>query len=354
MTKPKQVRWQCPNGHAAVLGPQRPRRDNACRYCLPCTAKAGKLVERTAPALDAKRSVRAEASKTKAGKRAATEAARQKARYSVGDRDMRDVMKKALSLPAFKAAKGYTDLTIQRKADPHLSGNAQCWGKGGIFLGLSNHPSKLGAELEATGLLLHEIAHIACWREGKPFGDADTYFAHKCEEGMDQWNKKHNDEIDHEVSGAYRGKIGRRNKRAGTRRLYAADEERAAQVVQTPAAARAAKIKASADRIKNGWTKTLDLADEGLTLRIPPSVWGEFTHFVIETVSSDSSPARQRMVEWVETHAQRVGKSYKIVLPRDEEIRREFVSELEYAIDFHAEAPLVAAHALMWAKATTK
>jgi hypothetical protein len=51
----KQVRWKCLNCNSGVLAPSRPRRDDVRRYCLPCSGKSGKLVERTAPALDKKR-----------------------------------------------------------------------------------------------------------------------------------------------------------------------------------------------------------------------------------------------------------------------------------------------------------
>lgn len=51
----KQVRWKCLNCNSGVLAPSRPRRDDVRRYCLPCSAKSGTLVERTAPALEKKR-----------------------------------------------------------------------------------------------------------------------------------------------------------------------------------------------------------------------------------------------------------------------------------------------------------
>jgi hypothetical protein len=46
----KRKRWVCPLCEVGVLGPLRPRKDNAVRYCLPCTEKTGKLKERVAPA----------------------------------------------------------------------------------------------------------------------------------------------------------------------------------------------------------------------------------------------------------------------------------------------------------------
>jgi hypothetical protein len=57
----KQVRWKCLNCDSGVLAPSRPRKDDVRRYCLKCSAKTGKLVERVAPSLEKKR----EASKAK-------------------------------------------------------------------------------------------------------------------------------------------------------------------------------------------------------------------------------------------------------------------------------------------------
>ncbi len=54
----KQSRWKCPTCGHGLLAPQRPRRDDVRRYCLPCSSKTGKLVERVAPALDAQRNAR--------------------------------------------------------------------------------------------------------------------------------------------------------------------------------------------------------------------------------------------------------------------------------------------------------
>ena len=70
------VRWTCPNSlHPGVLGPSKPRRDNICRYCFACSEKAGKLVERVVPKLEAKRQSRKEraAEKAKAERAKASE-----------------------------------------------------------------------------------------------------------------------------------------------------------------------------------------------------------------------------------------------------------------------------------------
>lgn len=71
------ILWKCPNGCASVRGVTRPRRNDICRWCLACSAKAGVLVEREAPALERRRSVRAERKLARAAKvSAAAEAAK--------------------------------------------------------------------------------------------------------------------------------------------------------------------------------------------------------------------------------------------------------------------------------------
>ena len=54
----KQVRWKCETCDDGLLAPSRPRKNDVRRYCLPCSAKRGTLVERIAPALEKKREKR--------------------------------------------------------------------------------------------------------------------------------------------------------------------------------------------------------------------------------------------------------------------------------------------------------
>lgn len=56
----KQKRWKCPQCGAGVLAPSRPRRNDVRRYCLPCSAQQGVLVERTCPALESQRSAKSQ------------------------------------------------------------------------------------------------------------------------------------------------------------------------------------------------------------------------------------------------------------------------------------------------------
>lgn len=55
----KQVRWRCQQCDHGLLAPMRPRKNDVRRYCLPCSSKSGRLVERVAPALEKQRERRA-------------------------------------------------------------------------------------------------------------------------------------------------------------------------------------------------------------------------------------------------------------------------------------------------------
>jgi len=54
----KQVRWKCEKCDDGLLAPTRPRKNDVRRYCLPCSAKSGKLVDRVAPSLEKQREKR--------------------------------------------------------------------------------------------------------------------------------------------------------------------------------------------------------------------------------------------------------------------------------------------------------
>lgn len=54
------IRWNCPRCGSGKNAPARPRRDDTRRYCLACSEETGRLVERTARALETKRARAAE------------------------------------------------------------------------------------------------------------------------------------------------------------------------------------------------------------------------------------------------------------------------------------------------------
>lgn len=76
--KGNNVRWKCPICESGLLAPSRPRMNDVRRYCLPCSEETGKLVQRTAPALEKKRATKKVQSSAKASAKRAT-AAKKKA-----------------------------------------------------------------------------------------------------------------------------------------------------------------------------------------------------------------------------------------------------------------------------------
>ncbi len=65
MAAVRRTRWVCPDCGRAQLAPRRLRRVDVRRYCLPCSKKAGVLVERSAPVNEKRRERSAERSREK-------------------------------------------------------------------------------------------------------------------------------------------------------------------------------------------------------------------------------------------------------------------------------------------------
>lgn len=60
-----QVRWKCEVCDSGLLAPTKPRMNDVRRYCLPCSSKTGKLVQRVAPTLEKQRTAKKAAVKRK-------------------------------------------------------------------------------------------------------------------------------------------------------------------------------------------------------------------------------------------------------------------------------------------------
>jgi hypothetical protein len=71
-----QVRWKCESCNNGLLAPTKPRMNDVRRYCLPCSAKTGKLVERVAPSLEKQRVAKQAATRKKNVAKRATVAKR--------------------------------------------------------------------------------------------------------------------------------------------------------------------------------------------------------------------------------------------------------------------------------------
>lgn len=148
----KRYRWVCPNCDKGALGPQRPRKNNVVRYCLPCSSKAGVLVERTCPSLEKRRSAR-KAKVTKKAKRKRDSAkARRDELWVYQGWDLEKELTRMCKHP---------ELNLRRKPVVEIRRRKQgnyCTGRsygGRIVLTI---PTEATAG-QALALLAHEVAH---------------------------------------------------------------------------------------------------------------------------------------------------------------------------------------------------
>jgi hypothetical protein len=165
VAKPKQVRWKCPNDiHAGVLGPSRPRRDNLCRYCIPCSQRVGKLVERVAPTVEKQREVQAAHAKQKRETKTRRAKEKEKAYYVIAGVNLQAEMKRLVKLKAFggrqgRMARQIPNLVVRRcKSHPRTRlGSASPWENKII---VAAYPGQDAADVRET--LIHELVHIYC------------------------------------------------------------------------------------------------------------------------------------------------------------------------------------------------
>jgi len=153
------TRWVCARCGSGKLAPERPRADDVRRYCLSCSAATGRLVQRSAPALEARRERRA------ASRRAATKRTRERererlsARHTAAGIDVRAEWARLLRLPF--VAQRLRDrgtrtvrLTVSRSLGERASGHCK-WHGGRVHVTLG-----YGVTLaELRTLLAHELAH---------------------------------------------------------------------------------------------------------------------------------------------------------------------------------------------------
>lgn len=165
MSKPRRTRWVCPECDDGVLGPQRPRRDNIVRYCLPCSEKAGKLVERSTPSLDKRREARAEKNAERRAAKAKREREREKRRTHIS---LTDAAGRVVELDVAKTVRAFAkragvpcgfQFSWNRRSDGGNSGRANRY---------TVHLSIGSGKLESfCSLAAHELAHVSVGgREG--------------------------------------------------------------------------------------------------------------------------------------------------------------------------------------------
>jgi hypothetical protein len=159
----RRVRWECPNGCAAVLGPSRPRRDDVARYCLRCSAQVGRLVDRTSPALARERGEKVQRRLAADAKRSVRREECEAARFTVAGLDLRVELACFLRLDAIRS----NPLTIPIAYSPRL--RVRRFARKPSLFGLARYHAWEIVILAYPGItrddvretLLHEVVHFA-------------------------------------------------------------------------------------------------------------------------------------------------------------------------------------------------
>lgn len=176
-------RWVCPLCSDGVHAPDRPRRDDARRFCLKCSAKTGRLVERTCPAHDTAERRQAEAQQAARARRAQARAERTAQRRAlraehhaaaraaenalksipitqlasmVGPRPFMEMARRWCTLAAWERDLSHVGFNLRFSASKdHTSGRAE-----GTRVTIT-----VGTDLaDAYITILHELAHVAAGR----------------------------------------------------------------------------------------------------------------------------------------------------------------------------------------------
>lgn len=153
-------RWICPQCAGGANAPERPRKDDVRRFCLPCSAKSGQLVQRICPALDKRRSKSAAHRADKATRKAA----KARSKWMVAGLDVRTVAGKCWrALKALGYVSPCRDLPTLYVMRSSLGtrGWAHSHGTVRLYFGDGSGPSGSNAPDRATvrELVLHELCH---------------------------------------------------------------------------------------------------------------------------------------------------------------------------------------------------
>jgi len=155
--KKSRVRWECPNElHPGVLGSTRPRKDDVMRFCLPCSADTGRLVERVAPSLERKRAAKTAQARAKAQTKRDRDVAKKQQYPYVLDEIFKRVKKLSCWRREVKSAQmEWTYVKTQSYASGHAS-YQRIRVRVGTVVG------------NAIEVIVHELTHVAFYRR---YGD---------------------------------------------------------------------------------------------------------------------------------------------------------------------------------------
>lgn len=152
-------RWVCPTCGSGVLAPSRPRKDDVRRFCLACSEKSGRLVQRVCPAAETSRTRKADARKAASARRRERERTAEDERHTVDGMDVREELQRLCKLPFvrrhFPGGRSPVRLTVSwSKSREYTTGHSKI-GLWHVHLGLWEGCPRH----EAEALLAHELAH---------------------------------------------------------------------------------------------------------------------------------------------------------------------------------------------------
>lgn len=156
-------RWVCPRCGKGALAPERPRKDDARRFCLACSAQTGRMVERVSPALERERAEAKERTAAKSAAKSAKARDAERERRSIGGFDLDAEAKRLWKLPTLREAQKIgrssqmPTIEIRRTTRAALrrtAGHAKLYRRH-IVLTLGTNAG------DALETLEHELMHIA-------------------------------------------------------------------------------------------------------------------------------------------------------------------------------------------------
>jgi hypothetical protein len=182
----KQARWKCPQCDEGVLAPTRPRKDDVRRYCLPCSSAKGRLVERIAPALEAKREQRIASTREKVRQKRQVARRREQPKKlqercdAIRERIIRKEAERIWKLMSdWHKGKPLPNITIARGQNRgrqygHANIPHNSWNIGHIQVNVDADQSPTRSK-RVWAVLAHELAHIACPPINKGGTNYDTH-----------------------------------------------------------------------------------------------------------------------------------------------------------------------------------
>ena len=150
--------WTCPNpNHKGVRAPGRMRKDDVRRFCWPCSLEVGTLVERHAPALEAKRKNARDARLEKERVQRSRQRELRTARETIDGVDVGKEIARLIKLPALRdelpaRLRGKSVPLNLERGNGRYSGRA--WPRTRIHLRLGQIPAA-----EVRAIICHELAH---------------------------------------------------------------------------------------------------------------------------------------------------------------------------------------------------